>query len=260
LTGATGPTGPTGLQGIEGPTGATGPTGPTGQIGPTGLTGPTGPTGLTGLAGSTGPTGPTGAQGIQGIQGVSGPTGPTGATGVTGSTGATGPTGPTGATGVTGPTGPTGATGSTKVWTQVATGSLTGASVSITGLNASSLTEKMFVMLEDWSHSDTGGNRNVTLQVNSDTGSNYWRGGTDIAADTSLLMCGNIGNAENAQSGFHIDFVNTSFPYKAFTIAGYTGTAITGGFWESTSQITSIQLIPSGGSFDNGTYYVWEYR
>jgi hypothetical protein len=149
---------------------------------------------------------------------------------------------------------------SPKTWTQVATGSLTGASVSITGLNAGSKAEKIFVMLEDWSHNDTTGNRNVLVQVNSNTGGIYFRGGTGTAGDSSLILTGGLANASSATSGFHIDFTNTSFPYKAVTIAGYTGTSITGGFIETTSEITSIQLLLTGGSFDNGTYYVWEYR
>lgn len=83
--GATGPTGGPGAAGSNGSVGATGPTGLLGATGSNGSAGATGPTGLPGAAGSNGAastvTGPTGSAGTSGSAGATGPTGPGGAGG-----------------------------------------------------------------------------------------------------------------------------------------------------------------------------------
>lgn len=58
--------------------GAVGPAGPAGPEGPAGPAGPTGPQGEPGAAGPAGPTGPEGPQGPAGAAGATGPAGPAG--------------------------------------------------------------------------------------------------------------------------------------------------------------------------------------
>ena len=74
-----------------------GGSGGVGATGPTGLPGAAGSNGSNGSAGATGPTGLPGAAGSNGA--ASTVTGPTGSPGTSGSAGATGPTGPGGAGG-----------------------------------------------------------------------------------------------------------------------------------------------------------------
>ena len=90
-SGGVGATGPTGLPGAAGSNGSVGATGPTG------LPGAAGSNGSNGSVGATGPTGSPGAAGSNGA--ASTVTGPTGSSGASGSAGATGPTGPGGAGG-----------------------------------------------------------------------------------------------------------------------------------------------------------------
>ena len=84
--------------GGSGGVGATGPTGVPGAA--SAVTGPTGGRGADGSNGSAGATGPTGLPGAAGSNGAASTvTGPTGSPGTSGSAGATGPTGPGGAGG-----------------------------------------------------------------------------------------------------------------------------------------------------------------
>ena len=75
------------LEAAAGVAGATGAQGTAGSNGATGATGPTGATGVAGTNGTNGTNGTTGATGATGLQGSIGLTGATGATGATGSTG-----------------------------------------------------------------------------------------------------------------------------------------------------------------------------
>lgn len=109
----------------------------------------------------------------------------------------------------------------------------------------------------------TGGNGNIQLQVNSDTGSNYSY--TFLAGDGSAAYSGRYSNQTNyntdnfAYANTNVEsvyiyqvmsYANTNV-YKTFLgSAATTGRGITKtvGLWRSTSAITSIKLFPSAST------------
>ena len=109
----------------------------------------------------------------------------------------------------------------------------------------------------------TGGNGNIQVQVNSDTGSNYSY--TFLAGDGSAAYSGRYSNQTNyitdnyayANTGVEsvyiyqvMAYANTSV-FKTFLGSAATaGRAITKsvGLWRSTSAITSITLFPSAST------------
>ena len=136
-------------------------------------------------------------------------------------------------------------------WTQLATGSLTGASVSITGLSK----KEYYVFCDGWSHNDAS-NQGLRIQFNTDSGSNYGSGNV-ASGDTSILLSAAINPA--GTPGKTIAYVlaaGDTEEVKTVLVPINSGTTQGGNYFSATA-ITSIQLFPNAGSFDAGTYYVY---
>jgi hypothetical protein len=141
-------------------------------------------------------------------------------------------------------------------WSQVATGSLTGTSVSITGLSG----KEFFVILENWSHNDTGANKSLNCRLNNDSGNNYYAG-EDITGSSSLSLTSNgIGAANTYDNSFFVYLTDTASQFKPVISPGSQSPR--GGNYLSSSTITSIQISPGfvAAAFDAGTYYVWAFN
>ena len=156
--------------------------------------------------------------------------------------------------------------------------SLTGSSVSITGISAK---DKIMVFITGVSH--TAGNKSVILRLNTDTGSNYgffgiknepasssfdqqYFGGAGSATSTSIPLAKSSTGAADTMFGYClISGCNTS-GVKIYNAAagnqnagGNENNAIQraiGGFYTSASTISSVQ-ITTDGTFDAGTVFVY---
>ena len=154
--------------------------------------------------------------------------------------------------------------------TQLATGSLTGSSVSITSISGS------YTHLQLWLYEmSANSNGGFQLRFNSDTGSNYYTIQTMSGSTANynygnstvinLQTEGNVGTDTKGTNVLNIYFYASSASRKLVD-GVYFGNRNTVGMrvgnlaasWDSTSAITSIQVQPeSGNSFDNGTYYLY---
>ena len=147
---------------------------------------------------------------------------------------------------------------SAGAWSQVATGSLTGTSVSITGLTG----KRFFVICSGWSH-NSGTSIQLSYRLNNDSAGNYYTV-TDSTASgrANAIATGSLSGASSYNHAIFIDLADTAAQFKSLqTSGGINGTI--GGVYSSTSAITSIQLSTdnfSGTSFDAGTYYVWAFN
>lgn len=136
-------------------------------------------------------------------------------------------------------------------WTQAATGSLTGSTITISALSG----QKYFVILDGISTTNTD---NTKIRLNGDTGSNYYWNGTASGQD-SFLMSGDLTAASAYRFSLLIDLADTAAQIKPVIPIGQSIAAqVRGGSYKSTSAITSITLF-TGDTFDAGTYYVWSF-
>jgi hypothetical protein len=139
-------------------------------------------------------------------------------------------------------------------WSQAATGSLSGSAVNITGLSG----QKYYVGLIGWSGT---GSEYVQVRFNNDSATNYRRGDSDSAVAELYVIGASTQPAANTFSnGFFVDMANTSMAGKPLiSVTPKSTNGSVGGFYMSSSTITQINLIISGGTFDAGTYYVWSF-
>jgi hypothetical protein len=154
--------------------------------------------------------------------------------------------------------------------TQLATGSLTGSSVSITSISSS------YTHLQLWLYEMSANNNGAfQLRFNSDTGSNYYTIQTMSGSTANynfgnstvinLQTEGNVGTDTKGTNVLNIYFYASSASRKLVDGVYFGNRNTVGlrvgnlaGCWDSTSAITSIQVQPeSGNSFDNGTYYLY---
>ena len=138
-------------------------------------------------------------------------------------------------------------------WTQAATGTLSGSSVVISSLTG----KEYYVACIGWSH--TASSEYIMLRLNGDSGNNYRRTDSDSAV-AEIYPAGSVtvSAASTRSIGFHVDMANTSMAGKPVTSVTPQGNA-SGGWYMSSSAITSITILTSGGTFDAGTYYVWSF-
>jgi hypothetical protein len=156
--------------------------------------------------------------------------------------------------------------------------SLTGSSVSITGISAK---DKIMVFITGVSN--TAGNRSVILRLNTDTGSNYgffgiknepasssfdqrYFGGAGDATSTSIPLAKSSTSATDTMFGYClISGCNTSGVKIYNAAAGNQNSGANennaiqraiGGFYTSASTISSVQ-ITTDGTFDAGTVFVY---
>ena len=154
--------------------------------------------------------------------------------------------------------------------TQLATGTLSGTSTSITGISSAYQDLRLLIKGAYDVNSNTG-----TIRVNSDTGSvwefNSFNSGTSTLGQTNNaagIIMGVVGNSV-ANSNEHViyfpDYANTT-TFKNVTCwfmgsnstPTYRSSLYTGGYRGSTSAISSIQIYnSSGGSWSGGTYVLY---
>jgi hypothetical protein len=143
---------------------------------------------------------------------------------------------------------------SIPVWKLKGSGSLSGESLSVSSLNG----EKLFIILKDWSH-DNSGSVDFSLRFNSDAGPNYVNTG-------GLISASHLSSPEFPASGTYdmtvsVDLANTEAALKPVSTIADIATGSYFGYYKNTAPITSIQIIlPSGTAFDSGSYEVWSYE
>lgn len=145
------------------------------------------------------------------------------------------------------------ATSSSGSWSLAASGTLSGASVTISSLSG----KQYYVACIGWSHNASS--EYVMLRFNGDSGTNYRRTDSDSAV-SELYPAGSVtvAGATTRSIGFGVDMADTSMAGKPVTSVTPQGN-VAGGWYMSSNAITSITLLTSGGSFDAGTYYVWSF-
>jgi len=147
------------------------------------------------------------------------------------------------------------AAASAGTWTQAATGSLSGATVNITGLSG----KKFAVFLIKYSH-NSGSSQHLQCYLNGDNTAKYYPF-TDPSPTNPMTPCGvtTFAAANTRNDGFYVDMADTALDYKIIQPITPKNNFENGGLYNSTSAITQINLLMSGGSFDAGTYYVWSF-
>jgi len=139
-------------------------------------------------------------------------------------------------------------------WVLSDSGSLSGLSINITGIDA----DKFFIVLKDWSHnhSSTSG---LSIKFNSDSGPNYVNTGGLISA--SSLSSPLFPNTDTQDITILVDLANTAASLKPVSTIASTTAGQYFGYYKNTNEISSVQLsLTTAGSFDGGTYEVWSYR
>jgi hypothetical protein len=166
----------------------------------------------------------------------------------------------------------------TANWTLLNSGgtALTGAqTVTVSGISGK---DQILVIVSQASSATAGAL--ITLRLNTDTGSNYYaygyyaqQGNPNVSFAPVTGAAANVpfggmdqGNAGSPVSGYAlISGCNTS-GVKAMQVVGsgetYSGTAnmriyTTGGYYDSSSTISSISIFSSTGNLDNGTVFVY---
>jgi len=163
---------------------------------------------------------------------------------------------------------PSWATPSSGGMTSIATGSLSGASTSITSIAGTYKNLQLII-----SAPAATSNFNLRIQFNTDTGSNYRHclisnNSASIVSGTgtSALITPDTLLSTGAVYGFAlvIDDYASSSHWKHFVCNGNGNTntpiafsSISVGGWASTSAITSIQILTSAGTFNGGTYTLY---
>jgi hypothetical protein len=154
-----------------------------------------------------------------------------------------------------GATAPSWTTPSGAGWSSAATGSLTGASVTVSSLSAG----RFFVVLDAVSTSTLEA---IQFRLNGDTGNNYItykQVGTSGASSWEMTF-GNLTAASTYYGlAFFVDLANTAASVKPI----YIGSASSyfqqqSLYYRSTSSITSMTFLLASGAFDAGTYTIWK--
>lgn len=142
-----------------------------------------------------------------------------------------------------------------KTWTLKSSGSLTGSSLSISGLAG----ESYHIILKDWSHDDSTNSAMLRFRFNNDAGPNYVNSGGIISA--SGIYAPIISNSATHDVVVSVDLANTSSSLKPVSSVLVDATDNYFGYYKNTNQITSVQIsLYPLGSFDGGTYQVWSYE
>lgn len=140
-------------------------------------------------------------------------------------------------------------------WKLIGSGSLSGSSVSVSGISG----EKFYVVLKDWGHSNTESELGLLVRFNSDSGPNYTNTGGLISA--SSLSSPTFSNTATQDLTIRVDLSNTAAFLKPVSTIADTSEGPYFGYYKNTNAITSVQLSLSGsGNFDTGDYQVWSYQ
>jgi hypothetical protein len=160
----------------------------------------------------------------------------------------------------------------------IGTGTTTsGSTVTVSGISA----QNTLIILFKAISTDTAGS-DISVRLNSDTGSNYDRSLHEIAttSGSTVSMSGTVqtgssqwfigsmtqGTAGGVFSGSMVIYGCNSSGKKLMTYTAGCNTATSytsargqygGGCWNNTSTVTSFSLISGSGSFDSGSYEVY---
>ncbi len=143
-------------------------------------------------------------------------------------------------------------------WTQVATGSLSGASVSLTSL---STYDKYLLLIYDISFTNTD---TLNIKFNSSS-SNYRTLGfqrTSQVNNTSNAAVVAIDASLTGSCAFRVSAALSTTGGKFYDLIGFASQATAGGaaqrgFWADNTAITSIQMNSATDTFDGGTYFLY---
>ena len=136
--------------------------------------------------------------------------------------------------------------GGGKTWQQSATGSLTGASITVSSLTG----QDILVSWEDWSATSTA---ELKYRLNSNSSAIYRVQSSDSAGSEAWAF-GGIGAGASSWSFAYIPAASSTAQVKT-SISNLYPWSI-----KEPNAVTSIQFFPSAGTFDAGTYYVWELK
>jgi len=142
-----------------------------------------------------------------------------------------------------------------KNWIVEQSGSLSGASVSVSGLDA----ERIFIVLKDWSHNDTANLIKLVVRFNGDSGPNYVNTGGLTSA--GALYSPTFSNTATQDITISVELANTSASLKPVATIASTVDGQYFGYYKNTSPITSVSIgLDLTAQFDGGTYEVWSYK
>lgn len=143
---------------------------------------------------------------------------------------------------------------SVPMWKLKSSGNLSGNSISVSGLNG----EKLFIVLKDWSHDSTE-DVDFSLRFNNDSGPNYVNtGGIVSASHLSSPVFPSTGSYDMTVT---VDLANTASVLKPVSTIASVSAGSYFGYYKNVSPITSLSiLLPTGVSFDLGSYEVWSYE
>lgn len=164
-------------------------------------------------------------------------------------------------------------------WTLVNSGgtALTGAAtITVSGISGA---DKLLIFVSGGASSDTASSK-MTFRLNGDSGANYYSSGVRYISngtyssgnlqgdyfDSTSFSLGKMSNNAASDGGMYalLSGCNSS-GVKVFNSAGGfsdpgdgANAYILGGYYNSSSTISSISLISSVGNFDKGTLYVYK--
>jgi len=139
-------------------------------------------------------------------------------------------------------------------WTQAATGSLTGASVTVSGLSG----KRIAFFLKDFSGTSDGP---ASVQINGLTSYYYFSAGR--YSSTYITLTTYIGATEGTEFyvGAVIDMAGSSMAYKPISVqqqpSGSASYSIGGWYGPDSNPVTSL-TFDINGSWDAGTYFVYQ--
>ena len=139
-------------------------------------------------------------------------------------------------------------------WTQAATGSLTGASVTVSGLSG----KRIAFFLKEFSGTSDGP---ASVTINGLTSYYYYP--TGRYSSTSITLTSYIGATDGTEhyTGAVIDMAGSSMAYKPITVqmdpSGSPSYAYGGWYGSDTNPVTSL-TFDINGSWDAGTYFVYQ--
>jgi hypothetical protein len=153
---------------------------------------------------------------------------------------------------------------------QIATGTLSGASVTISSLSSYS---DLFLIVYDNTNSTADGR--PIVRINADTGSNYttigaWQDGTNNPTQTKIIngtyipLVDEGTNRTNSAQSYSIRLTNTKnagFTNYAidsfFTVSTRPGHFSAQGIYTSSAAVSSLVISNLGGNWSAGTYTLW---
>jgi hypothetical protein len=163
-------------------------------------------------------------------------------------------------------------TGGTLNWSAVNSGgtALTGANT----ITVSGITGANYLLMTWLNASGDSTNADFEININSDTGTNYFYGGTYAsgsstdwngsgASGTTRIRIGNLPATNSEGYGYCLITGGNASGVKAFEAsmgANRTGnfSSTSGGWWNNTATVSSVSVKITAGNFDTGTLYIFK--